>query len=755
MSVALRSQSSPTTSTSTSIVIDMPAGIQAGDYLIAFIHHQDSGSSSDFSASGWSRIGATFIASDVDSRVTGMYAKVATGSETATTFGGISSGSRVVGFAAAFTGVDTASPVAYSSGWTKSSTTSTTLSIAADASTANLYTLEIWAANFASPNSYALSSYDGGLTLIGDGFNPSGVENTGVSRSALRVWGGVAPGGGLPAHSIITTGSASQRASYQVSLNAAGASTVTAMPSVVGHTTATAAGSSSTFTVNPSTNLVGGSVADNDWIIAVFSSASNVAGTRQPTPPSGWTQIVTMQNPGSGSYSFGVWAHQRQSGETTYTWSQTTAEPDGNYHRLIFIRDADDIANWVIGTIGTRAGSGGGAATTAPSVTTLTDDSLGLLIAGERTTAAETDPQVTCDNFTKAWFENNQDHSLFVGTKEMATAGATGTSTVTYPNTQSQNGIALILGIAGAEQVVAQGLAIKVSDGSTLQDAYFKLADGAGGLIDAGDYTVVRPGYASVSQMLAQPTFYCAHRGGSRDFPEMSMYAYGQSALLGYPALELSLARTSDGVWFGLHDASLDRTSLGTGGSTLIPSAMTWAQVQTYNILGSSAPNNTSQPNRPYMRWEEIIAMYYESHIIFVDPKVAIGQRTELLNMMDALPGSTDRFVGKYYGVSGGATETSGWNFDCHARGYTTWGYFYEADSANFATYAPRWDILGMDYTASQIAWDDLAAAAPGKPVMGHICPNLSAVTTALSKGADGVMVSGVKSTIVSPDYLT
>ncbi len=334
----------------------------------------------------------------------------------------------------------------------------------------------------------------------------------------------------------------------------------------------------------------------------------------------------------------------------------------------------------------------------------------------------------------------------------MASAGSTGAATVTYPNVQAQNGIALqigIPGIAGYVPPVNNGLSIRVSNGSSLvTTAKFKLADGAGGLATPGAYKVVRPGYASVTQMLSQSCFYCAHRGGSRDFPEMSMYAYGQSALVGYPALELSLARTSDGVWFGLHDASLDRTSFNTGGgsgTTYVAASMTWAQVQSYNILGAMAANNTGQANRPYMRWEEIIAMYYSSHVIFVDPKVAIGQRAELLNMMDALPGSTSKFVGKYYGVSGGASDTSGWNFDCHARGYKTWGYFYETDSANFATYAPRWDILGMDYSASQTAWTNLAAAAPGKPIMGHICPDAAAVSTAISKGAVGVMVSGVK----------
>ena len=73
------------------------------------------------------------------------------------------------------------------------------------------------------------------------------------------------------------------------------------------------------------------------------------------------------------------------------------------------------------------------------------------------------------------------------------------------------------------------------------------------------------------------------------------------------------------------------------------------------------------------MRWEELMALYYPSHVIFVDPKVAVNYRAELLTMMDAMPGTpTDHFVAKYYGVSGGAGNTSGWNFDAKACGCGT-----------------------------------------------------------------------------------
>ena len=247
----------------------------------------------------------------------------------------------------------------------------------------------------------------------------------------------------------------------------------------------------------------------------------------------------------------------------------------------------------------------------------------------------------------------------------------------------------------------------------------------------------IKPGYSSVTAMLASTPFYIAHRGGGVSWPEMSLYAYTHSIIKGYKALELSLARTSDGVWFGLHDATLDRTSGVTG---VTASAKTWAQIQTYQILGSTATGDPSQPNRPYMRWEEIIAAYYPSHVIFVDPKAALAFKSELMAMMNALPGTPqNHLICKYFGVEGG-TGNTGWAKLAADNGYHRWGYFYQADSANFATYQGRWDILGMDSGADQATWNTMLTY--GKPVIGHTISDQTAATSALTKGANGLMVS-------------
>ncbi len=273
--------------------------------------------------------------------------------------------------------------------------------------------------------------------------------------------------------------------------------------------------------------------------------------------------------------------------------------------------------------------------------------------------------------------------------------------------------------------------------GGILSDAYVRVGDTGGILTQISGMREMLPRYPTVSDMLALPEFYMAHRGGSRDFPEMTAFAYGQSGLLSFGCLELSLARTSDGVWFGLHDADINRTS-GTSG---LPAAstMTWATVQGYQVLGSMAANNTTQPNRPYARLEDILDAYAH-HLFIVDVKYANTYREELLDILDSY-GGNERFIGKAYGVGSTSFATSFAN-----RGYQRWGYFYASDIASLTSgYVNQWTLIGMDYNASQGDWDTLAGyRTNGQRMTGHICPDMTAVSTARGKGATGFMVSGV-----------
>ncbi len=317
-------------------------------------------------------------------------------------------------------------------------------------------------------------------------------------------------------------------------------------------------------------------------------------------------------------------------------------------------------------------------------------------------------------------------------------AGASGAKALTWTGAQSQtSGVAIIIRALGEADPNA-GIAVHYTSApDTLSTAHLYYTSDTDVISTPAEVRPFPAGYATVSAMLATSPFYVAHRGGSKNWPEMSLHAYTQAGFWGAGALEVSLGRTSDGVWFGLHDDTLDRTS-GTSG--FVASAHTWAEVQAYQITasGTTAP---SQPARPYMRWEELMEAYYDSHVIFVDPKAASGFASEILDKMDAMPGTpTDKFVAKYYGVS------SSWVNAAKTRGYKSWGYFYQADVPNLATYQGRWDILGMDYTADAGSWT--AILSYGKPVIGHIVATSSAASTALGYGAAGLMTSGVKEVV-------
>lgn len=282
-------------------------------------------------------------------------------------------------------------------------------------------------------------------------------------------------------------------------------------------------------------------------------------------------------------------------------------------------------------------------------------------------------------------------------------------------------------------------MTVKAWDGEHELDADLFTWNGASEL--ASTAVPMPPGYTSVAAMLATPGFKVAHRGGSRDWPEMSARGYTESVARGAGALEVSLARTSDGVWFGAHDQYLDRVALGTGGSTLNPASMTWAQVSALSIRGDTAEGAPSQPAQPFMRFEDLCEAYGRSHVFFVDPKHAEARRAEFFALLAAcLP--PERTVVKYWGVNGGLGR------DAQTRGYQTWGYFYQAqfDDGTFAAQQDAWTMLGIENYALDATW--AIANGTGKPIIGHIAATTAAANNALSKGADGVMVSGVRAVI-------
>jgi hypothetical protein len=241
------------------------------------------------------------------------------------------------------------------------------------------------------------------------------------------------------------------------------------------------------------------------------------------------------------------------------------------------------------------------------------------------------------------------------------------------------------------------------------------------------------PGFPNVTSALAFHGATMAHRGASgvSGMPEMSERGYDYAVDQGYGILEFSANRTSDGVWVGCHDADLNRTSETSGLPAI--STQTWATVQTFqNTL-----NDGGTP-APYYRLVDFLDKYTPTHVVFADPKFAVGSVTDFLDTLDAHGGPT-KIVVKYFGVGSGSNALAD---AATARGYQTWGYYYDADygDGDMAANQSHWSILGMEYGASTAAWT--AVQDYGKPVVGHIAASQANYDTAMANGADLVQCS-------------
>lgn len=233
----------------------------------------------------------------------------------------------------------------------------------------------------------------------------------------------------------------------------------------------------------------------------------------------------------------------------------------------------------------------------------------------------------------------------------------------------------------------------------------------------------------------SQRPFYAAHRGGGRHWPEMTMHAYQSSAAWGAKALEVSVARSSDGVWVCSHDTNLDRMC-GTSGYNI--SAHPWSEISGFTVTAQFT-DTPSQPRRPIARLEQVLDAFAGTHVVLIENKSGTNH-TALLDLMDTYTDSTDHLVWKCFYTGSVAADTA------RGRGYKAWGYYYEDSVVAADDTQDSFDILGMDYDADQDAWDEIKAF--GKPVMGHVIDAPPQAVTAFAKGADGLMVSCVRDVI-------
>ena len=138
----------------------------------------------------------------------------------------------------------------------------------------------------------------------------------------------------------------------------------------------------------------------------------------------------------------------------------------------------------------------------------------------------------------------------------------------------------------------------------------------------------------------------------------------------------------------------------------------------------------------PFVRIEEYLEAYGESHVTILDPKYSALQWSELALMLPS--NAKDHVIWK---SAGDATWLAN---QWRAAGWKCWGYAYEQHATNgdLAKWAPSWDYIGYPWEASEENWRIVTGL--GKPVWAHICPSKAAYDQGLARGAAGCMVSGI-----------
>jgi len=244
------------------------------------------------------------------------------------------------------------------------------------------------------------------------------------------------------------------------------------------------------------------------------------------------------------------------------------------------------------------------------------------------------------------------------------------------------------------------------------------------------------PGH-TIADLLADTPFYVGHRCGGGDWPEFSEAGINGCRGRGYKAVEMSVYRCGSGEFVLSHDWTTTRMT----GVNYDISATPWATLST--LLQSAAEtSNPAQASQPLLRLTDALTLA-EGLVVFIDYKpnssgdgdaTALANEDALLDYLETLPNYQTRFVWKTFKEGYASADRAA------ARGFQTWGIYYDAAITTAPTRTSSFSLLGMNYNASTTNWT--SATATGKKVLGHIITSNANRDSAVSKGAHGIMTS-------------
>jgi len=508
-------------------------------------------------------------------------------------------------------------------------------------------------------------------------------------------------------------------------------------------------GAGTSITVAKPTNT-----ADGDLLVAyIYSQASS--GTTFTTIPSGWTLRYGLTIRKGGVYTKSISSAAAETA-TSYTWSGAST---GRVIGTIFRVTGADLTN-PIDVLGTEnADTTNATSITVPGLTPSLSNDLLLgfnywnnssttLISTFSAAPGMTDGiQVNSPTGGSANTSGTDiQYQLLNGTT------ATGTRTPTLaPSGVNVNGVLLTIRTGSFTPTIGYAGTYRDSNGVNHTGNLFYWDGTTKHDITSQPQRAYTPTTVSAFLSPANAPWFAAHRGGSYNYPEETLYAYKAVTTWGIHAIEVSVQYSADGTPWCFHDPTTTRTTGVTG--TI--SAMTDAAIAALTNLGSTATSNPSQPARPTAKLVDVLNAYYKTHVIIIEDKT-YTHATAMLNLMDS------------YGTAGRpATEIFIWKADANAgktaafdpaasRGYHRWAYIFDSDMATkFSTLVTsgKADMIGMDFNSSDATLSAAIASCNANGVMptGHILTSVAQRDRLIGLGMKGLMIANVKA--VTPPW--
>lgn len=251
--------------------------------------------------------------------------------------------------------------------------------------------------------------------------------------------------------------------------------------------------------------------------------------------------------------------------------------------------------------------------------------------------------------------------------------------------------------------------------------------------------TVTSTTAPTISSLVSDYPFYIAHRGGGRDWPELTGYAYGESAKLpDLQAVEISTAITRDGVLVCSHDPN----TLSATGHDAVIGDVDWSDISDLTVTGKYTLD-PSQPARPITRYSQVIYPYMSRFVVFAEPKTSAAAPNLFWNLREL--GQPERVVWKQ-------PIDSALFAAAKKAGFSTWGYVLNEPwhlGANLERYAASEyiDSLGAPLSES----DDFikaivdAATKNNKQTIAWAVSTAADRDRALRLGCQGLMTSDIR----------